>query len=91
MVATWGETSEEEEDSPEKEAVVTLMTGSESKSESETLSQLKEKVRRASKPRLKKLLFTLLDGCEEVNAENCILKDVCFESRKDIRLLEKNK
>jgi len=68
-----------------------LMAGSESESESETLSQLKEKVRRGSKPKLEKLLFTLLDDCEEVNAENCLLKDVCSELKKDKRLLEKNK
>jgi len=59
--------------------------------ESETLSQLKEKVCRASKSKLKKLLFTLLDDCEEVNAENCMLKDVCLELKKDMRFLEKNK
>jgi len=50
------------------------MAGSESESESEALSQLKEKVHRASKPKLKKLLFALLDDYEEVNAENCMLK-----------------
>jgi len=53
---------------------VALMAGSESESESEALSQLKEKVHRASKPKLKKLLFALLDDYEEVNAENCMLK-----------------
>ena len=68
-----------------------LMAGSESESESETLSQLKEKVRRGSKPKLEKLLFTLLDDCEEVNAENCMLKDICSELKRDVRLLEKNK
>ena len=36
-------------------------------------------------------MFTLLDDYEEVNAENCKLKDVCSELKKDMRLLEKNK
>ena len=89
-MAAWGETSEEEEDSQE-EAAVALIAGGESKSESETLSQLKKKVRRASKPKLEKLLFTSFDDFEEVNAENCMLKDVCSELKKDISLLEKNK
>ena len=91
MMAAWGETLVEEEDSQEEEAAVALMAGSELESESETLSQLKKKVRRASKPKLEKLLFTLLDNCEEVHAENCMLKDVCFKLKKDIRSLEKNK
>ena len=90
-MATWGETSEEEKDSQEEEAAVAFMVGSESQSEFETLSQLKDKVRRASKPKLEKLLFTLLDDCEEVNAENCMLKDICSELKRDVRLLEKNK
>ena len=67
------------------------MDGSESESESKTLSQLKEKVRCASKPKLEKLLFTLFDVFEEVNAENCMFKDVCSELKKDMRFLEKNK
>jgi len=32
-----------------------------------------------------------LDDCDEVNAENCMLKDVYFELKRDMRLLEKNK
>jgi len=89
MMVAWGETSEEE-DSQEEEAAVALTAGSESESESEILSQLKEKVRCASKLKLKKLLFTLFDDFEEVNTENCVLKDVYSELKKDIRLLEKN-
>ena len=68
-----------------------LMAESESESKSETLSQLKEKVRGASKPKLEKLLFTSFDDFEEVNVENCMLKDVCSKLEKDMRLLEKNK
>jgi len=54
MMAVWGKTSEEEEGSQEEEAAVALMAESESKSEFESLSQLKDKVRRASKPKLEK-------------------------------------
>jgi len=36
-------------------------------------------------------LFTLSDDCEEVNVENYMLKDVCSELKRDIRLPEKNK
>ena len=67
------------------------MDGSESESESKTLSQLKEKVRCASKLKLKKLLFTLFDDFEEINVESCMFKDICSELKKDIRLLENNK
>jgi len=50
-----------------------LMDGSESESEFESLSQLKDKVCGLSKAKLEKLLFTLLDDSEEVNTENCML------------------
>jgi len=32
-----------------------------------------------------------LDDCDEVNAENCMLKDVCSKLKRNMRLLEKNK
>jgi len=50
-----------------------------------------EKVRHASKPKLEKLLFTLLDDCEKVDAKNFMLKDAYSELKKDMRLLEKSK
>jgi len=90
MMGAWGETSEKEEGSQE-EAIVALTARNESESEFKSLSQLKDKVRRASKPKLEKLLFTLLDDCEEVNAKNCMLKDVCSKLKKYMRLVEKNK
>jgi len=43
----------------------------------------------ASKPKLDKLLFTLLYEFEEVNAENCMLKGICSELEKDMILLER--
>ena len=91
MMASWGETSEDEEDSQEEETAVALIAGSESESKAENLFQLKEKVRRASKPKPEKLLFTLFDDFEEINVESCMFKDICSELKKDIRLLEKNK
>jgi len=69
---------------------VALMAGSESESESDTLSQLNETVCCATKLKLEKLLWTLFDEFEEVNGENCMVKGVCSELKKDMRLLEKN-
>ena len=67
------------------------MARSECELEFESLSQLKYKVCSLSKAKLEKLLLTLLDDCEEVKVENCMLKDVCSKLKRDMRLLEKNK
>ena len=70
------------------------MARSESKSDLEpveSLSQLKDKVRGLSKAKIEKLLLTLTDECDAINAENCMLKEVCSELKKDIRMLERNK
>ena len=67
-----------------------LLAGSESKSKFESL-QLKDNVRGLSKAKLEKLLFTLMDGYNEINVENYMLKDVCSELKRDVRMLEKNK
>ena len=32
-----------------------------------------------------------MDECGAINAENCTLKDVCSELKKDVRMLTKNK
>jgi len=69
---------------------VALLAGSESKSKFESL-QLKDNVRGLSKAKLEKLLFTLMDGYNEINVENYMLKDVCSELKRDVRMLEKNK
>ena len=55
------------------------------------MSQLKEEVRNLSKRKLEKLVFTLMEECEIVTAENCMLKDVCSELKNDVRMLERNK
>ena len=34
------------------------------------------------------LLFTLMDECDAINAENCMLNDVCSDLKKDVRKLE---
>ena len=55
MLAAWGDTTEEDEASEEKEAAVALMARSESDSDIEpvkSLSQLKEKVRGLKKAKL---------------------------------------
>ena len=33
-------------------------------------------------------MLTLMDECDVINAENCMLKYVCSELKKDIRMLE---
>ena len=91
MLAAWGDTTEEDEASEEKEAAVALMARSESDSDDElvdSLAQLKEKIRGLNKVKLKELLFTLMDECDAINAENCMLKDVCFDLKRDVRKLE---
>ena len=57
----------------------------------ESLSQLKDEVRGLSKAKVVKLLFTVMDECETITAENCMLKDVCFELKNDVRMLERKK
>lgn len=32
-----------------------------------------------------------MDECDAINAKNCMLKEVCFEFKKDVRMLERNK
>ena len=57
----------------------------------ESLSQPKDKVRGLRKAKIEELLLTLMDECDAINAKNYMLKDVCTELKKDVRLLEKNK
>ena len=52
------------------------------------LAQLKDKVCGLNKAKLEGLLFTLIDECDAINFENCMLKDKCSELKKDIRELE---
>jgi len=91
MLAAWGDTTEDDEASEEEEAVVALMARSKSDSDDEpvdSLSQLKGKVRGLNKTKLEELLFTLMDECDAINAENCMLKDVCSDLKRDVRKLE---
>ena len=93
-MAAWGETSEEENDSQEEEAALALMARSESELDFEpikSLSQLKDKRRGLSKAKVQKLLLTLMDECDAINAENCMLKDVCSKLKRDVRMLERKK
>ena len=92
-MAAQGDTSEEDEAFEEEEAAA-LMAISESDSNSdceliESLSQLKDKVRGLSKAKIEELLVTLMDECDAMNAENCMLKDVCSELKKDVNCLKR--
>ena len=85
MMTAWGETSEEEEDFEEEEAVKALMARSEFELDLESvesLSQLKDTVRGLSKAKVIKLLFAIMNECETITAKNCMLKDVCSELKK---------
>ena len=48
----------------------------------------KYKVYGLNKAKLEELLFTLMDECDSINSENCMLKDACSELKRDIRELE---
>ena len=90
-MADWGDTTEQDKPSREEEAAVAVTARSESDSDDElvhSLSQLMEKVRGLNKAKLDELLLTLMDECYAINAENCMLKDVCSDLKKDIRKLE---
>jgi len=67
------------------------MARSESDSNNEpmdSLSQLKKKVRGLNKAKLEVLLFILMDECDAINAENCMLKHVCSDLKRDVRNIE---
>jgi len=91
MLAAWVNTTEEDEASEEDEAAAALMAKSELDSDDEpvdSLAQLKEKVRRLNNVNLEELLFTLMDEYDAINAENCMLKYVYSDLKKDVRKLE---
>ena len=69
------------------------MARSESKVGSEldkSMSQFKEKIRGFNKVKILKLLFSLMDECETISTENCMLKDTCSKLKGDVRMLKKN-
>ena len=86
MLAAWGDSTEEEEEgTEEEEAAVALISRSDSETYEESLDsldQLKEQVCGISKAKLKELLFTLMDECDALTSENCMLKVVCAEIKK---------
>jgi len=91
MLAAWGDSTEEDEGTEEEDAAVALMAKSDSDSDDEpleSLAQLKDKVRGLSKAKLEELLFILMDECDAINSENCMLKDVCSKLKQYIRELE---
>ena len=62
------------------------MARSDSDSDDEPLdsvAQLKDKVCGLNKAKLVELLFTLMDECDSINSENCMLKDVCSELKTE--------
>ena len=94
MLAAWGDSTENDEGTEEEDAAVTLMAGSETESDYDSLdnlAQLKDKVRGLNKAKLEELLVTLMDEYGAINSENCMLKDACFELKREIRELEHEK
>jgi len=91
MLAAWGDSTEDNEGTEQEDAALALMARSDSELDVEpldSLAQLKDKVCGLRKAKLKELLFTLMDECDALNFENCMLKDVCAELKKDIKELE---
>jgi len=50
----------------------------------ETMSQFKEKISGFNKRKILKLLFSLMDECEAISTENCMLEDTCSKLKGDI-------
>ena len=91
MLAAWGDSTEDDEGTEEEDAIVALMARSDTDSDDELLDnlvQLKDKVRGLNKAKPEDLLFTLMDECDSINYENCMLKDICSELKRDVRKLE---
>jgi len=91
MLAAWGESTEDDEGTEEEGVAVALMARSDTDSDDEpldSLAQLKDKVCGLNKAKLEDLLFTLMKECDSINSENCMLKDICSELKRDIRELE---
>ena len=88
MIAAWGDSTAEEDETEEEEAAVALIARSDTESDDEPidrLEQLKNKVCGLSKAKLKEFLFTVMDECDAMYSENCELKDVSVELKRDIR------
>ena len=81
MMAAWGDTSEEEEDSQDEAEAVALMARNGSNSDSDGES-LKKEVCNLSKKKLEKLIFSLMEECEALTSKNCMLKSILLRFRK---------
>jgi len=93
MVTAWGDTSEEEDSSQDDAAALAVMARSKFEADSESdesMFQFKEKVGGFNKAKNFKLLFSLMDECQAISTENCMLKDTCSKLKGDVRMLEKN-
>jgi len=91
MLAAWEDSTDKEEGFEEEEEAVALMARSETNSDeesSESLGRLKNKVCGSNNEKLKEYLFTIMEECDALYSENCELKDVCAELKRDIGELE---
>jgi len=91
MLAAWKNSTEDDEGTEEEDATSALMAKRDSESDDEpldSLAYLKDKVCGLNKAKLVELLFNLMDECNSINSENCMLKDACTELKRDIRELE---
>jgi len=85
MLAAWGDSTKEDEETEEEDSIVALVARSDSDSDDQpldSLARLKDKVRGLNKAKLEELLFTLMDQCDSINSKNCMLKDTCSELKK---------
>jgi len=89
MLATWGDSTDEEKESEEEEeGAVALMARSETDSNeesSDSLIRLKNKVSGLNKTKLKEFSLVLIDECDALHTENCDLRDECDELKRDIK------
>ena len=72
MLAAWGDSSEDDEGSEAEEADIALMARSDTDSDDEStnsLTQLKNKVRGLNKPTLEELVYTIMDICAELKRD----------------------
>jgi len=80
MLAAWGDSTEDEEESETEEANVVLMARSDTNSDDEStnsLTDLKNKVCSLNKATLEELVFTIMDICAELKRD---VRDLGFEN-----------
>lgn len=96
MMAAWGDSSDENDESQDEEAELALMEKNDSEIEDdevgeESLSHLKSKVHGLSKAKLEDLLLTLMNEFDDLNFENSRLKENCSALKRNNKTLERNK